>query len=187
VKSLYVMGPREKAPEGAVVVNTTSRSNDFGQAFSPFRNQGTIYLGELKAHNVENLWQFTKVYKEHVDDFDRWCQWRDGGLSDTFAHRYPMGKGRKAEFSRLDGKELNYVEARKAIYIPAYWQKLQAFCQREVNSLVDMLSVTDVALWDFDGYLTDDGIEAIMNNPDKKMGHAFIIKKFVYKQMGRPF
>jgi len=148
-------------------------------------NQGWIELGGLRAHNVENFWQFTKVYEEHEGKFDEWKQWRDTGLNDRYPHRYPMGKGRAAKFSFWGNKKLGYLEARKHIYTPAFKQKLRKYCQRQIDTLIDMLSVTDVWLWDFDGYTTDESWEIITNNPDKKMGHAFVLKHEVYQQMNR--
>lgn len=188
IHNLHLMSPRDTktVPEKAVIVNTTSRSKDFGKAFSPFMNQGPIELGGLIAKNVENLWQFTKVYSEHVDDFQAWCQWRDKGLQDTFAHRYPMGKGRKPEFAYLD-KKMDYITARKEIYIPVYRQKLKKYCTRQINSLIDMLSVCDVWLWDFDVRITDESFDQIVNNPDHNLGHAFVLKKYVYDLQGREF
>lgn len=180
---LYVIGPRDQAPPGALVVNTTSRSSDFGFAFSPFLNQGTVAVGDLFSHNVENLWQFSKVYEEHANDEDAYAYfaWRDRGFADRRAHRYPMGKGRKPLYSVLNGERLDYVTARKRIYVPAYRQKLREFCTRQLETLVDMLTVTDVALWDFDGYLTDDDFDTVLNSSDRKMGHAFIIQRMVAK------
>jgi hypothetical protein len=185
VYNLHTCGPRTQAPKGSLVVNTTSRSNDFGRAFSPFLNQGWIELGGLRSHNVENLWQFTKVYDEHLGNFTEWWQWRNAGLNDRFAHRYPMGKGRSPEYSFWGKKKLGYIEARKHIYTPAYEQKLRKYCQREVNTLIDMLSITDVWLWDFDGYTTDEPWKVIANDSDKKMGHAFVLKREVYSQMNK--
>jgi hypothetical protein len=181
------MSPRDskEVPTHAVVVNTTSRSKDFGKAFSPFMNQGPIKLGNLTAHNVENMWQFTKVYKEHVNDFAAWKKWRDDGLKDTFAHRYPMGKGRKPEFSFFMKKKMDYITARKNLYIPAYKQKLEKYCQRQINTLIDMLTVCDVWLWDFDVRITEESFEEIVNNSEHNLGHAFIIKKYVYDKLGR--
>jgi hypothetical protein len=184
MKELHVIGPKDKAPVPGPLVNTTSRSKDFGLAFSPFLSQGILQHGNLRAENVENFWQFTKVYKQHLGKSDEWKIWRDRGLADKFAHRYPMGKGARAEFAWFNGKKLDYIEAREAIYVPVYEQKLQRFCQRQVQSLMDMLTVTDVWLWDFDGYKTDKSFKEVLDDSSKSMGHAFVIKRFVYNKLG---
>ncbi|GAH64165.1 unnamed protein product [marine sediment metagenome] len=80
-------------------VNTTSNTGKYRE-LSPFM------LPAPPAKNLENLWQFSKVYLEHlVDDVIQpvWFQWRDNGWVDKRAHRYPMGKGRKPEFSYWNG------------------------------------------------------------------------------------
>lgn len=184
---LYLCGPKDKnvIPNNAVIVYTVSRSCDFGKAFSPFLNQGPIELGELVSKNVENLWQYTKVYKQHVDNPNEWIKWRDNGLKDSFANRYPMGKGSKPEFSYFNNKKLGYIDARKEIYIPAFWQKLDRYCQSQINTLMDMLTVTDVWLWDFDGRHNNQSWEDNVNDEQESLGHAFVIKKYVYDRIGR--
>ena len=185
---LHVCGYKDKLPDNAVVVNTTSRSKDFGKALSPFMNQGPIVFGDWVSENVENLWQFSKVYPEHLDDFKAWCAWRDSGLKDKHAHRYPMGKGKRPLFSwaMLDDswedfpqEKIDYISARKTIYIPAYRYKLEKYCMKQINMLIGMLHVTDVYLWDFDGFMSERTFDELVNDPNKALGHAFIIKKFI--------
>lgn len=192
IHKLYVCGYKDSIPEGAMVVNTTSKSEDFGKVFSPFMNQGDIVLNGLRSHNVENIWQFTKVYPEHEDDIDLWVKWRDEGLRDKFAHRYPMGKGAIPKFSCIKqspawdknlSEKLSYIQARKEIYIPAYVQKLKNYCLKEVNWLIGMLHSSDVYLWDFDGYLTDLSFKELVHKEEKSLGHAFILKKFVANRL----
>jgi hypothetical protein len=183
---LYVIGPRDKRVEKAVVVNTTSTSKDFGKAFSPFMCQGRIELGGLVAHNVENLWQGTKRFEDQIDDGE-WINWRDSILSNKFAQRYPKGKGAKAICSIWNGKKLDYIPARKKIYVPAYVKKLKSYCEREVNSLIDMLSCTDIYLWDFDGYATENSWDEILNDPNRSLGHAFVLKKYIMHRLGVEF
>ena len=176
---LHVCGFKDM-PEGKVIANTTSRSNDFGRIFSPFLNQGPIEMYNLQSHNVENFWQYTKVYSDHVDDPKAWIAWRNTGLSSTKPERYPMGKGTKAEFSYIKQLgRLPYIEARKQIYVPIYRQKLERYCQRGINTLLDMLSVTDVWLLDFDGRQTTETFDEVLNNPEKSLGHAFIIQQYI--------
>lgn len=178
MNSIFFCGPRYPAPKNSFVINTTSISKDFGKNFSPFLCQGDIILDGLKAHNVENLWQYTKVYGEHVDHLEEWIRWRDKGLALRRAVRYPMGKGAKPFFSRWQDKELGYIEARKTIYIPAYIQKLDKYCQRQINSLIDILSITDVYLWDFDVFPTEASFEDLVADPSISLGHGFIVAEY---------
>lgn len=151
--------------------------------------QGPLELAGLVSHNVENFWQGTKVYLEHIDNPKEWIKWRNSLLSDRYAHRYPMGKDKKPEFSYLDAENgrMSYVQARHKIYVPIYIQKLERYCSRAINSVVDMLTVTDVSLWDFDGRVTDESFNEILNNEYGKCGHAFVLKKHIYNMLGREF
>mgnify|MGYP001566161829 CR=1 FL=1 len=185
---IHIWGPRERSqvPQSAFKINTTSTSTDFGKAFSPFMNQGPIELYGLTAHNVENMYQYQKCYSRHVGNYQEWKRWRDAGLASTIAVRYPMGKGAKPEFSYIKGLgKLSYVEARHKIYIPAYEQKLARYCTRELQTLADILTITDVWLFDFDGRITDQLFEDAVCDPDHSLGHSFIIKKFLEENYER--
>jgi hypothetical protein len=48
-----------------------------------------------------------------------------------------------------------------------------------------MLTVTDVALWDFDGYLSDAPYEEKVEDPKRKFGHAFVLQRFVQRTRER--
>lgn len=182
---IYVIGPKDKPPQDACVINTTSRSNDFGKGFSPF------FLGPIKlwdghvAKNLENAWQFSKVYACHLDDDNNpkpeWLQWAKDGWANPRAQRYPMGKGTKAEYSWWDGKRLSYTQARRHIYIPLYASlviKTSAF-----GMLKDHLDTFgDIYLWDFDGYNHRSlhmSYDQVIDCSYRKMGHAFVIAMII--------
>lgn len=189
---IHIFGPRDRSqvPQSALKINTTSTSTDFGKALSPFINQGPIELYGLTAHNVENIWQFCKTYACHANNYQEWKLWRDTGLANPRAIRYPMGKGAKPEFSYVKGLgKLSYVQARRKIYIPAYEQKLTRYCTRELQTLADILTITDVWLFDFDGRITDQDFEGVVEDQDHSLGHSFIIKKLLeenYEQYHSP-
>jgi hypothetical protein len=120
-----VRSMREGPRPGVVSFDVTSRSTTWTRAFSPFL-LGPVSLptGEV-AQNVENLWQFGKVYQEHLDTRSgeptrAWFEWRAQGFASSYAQRYPAGKGRKPLFYWLGGERLSYVEARARVYVPAY-------------------------------------------------------------------
>ena len=77
---VIVIGPRDKAPAGVEVINTTSRVNS---PFSPFLLGPCALWGNHFSRNKENAWQYSKVYKEHTDAHgeagDKWLrmvEWR---------------------------------------------------------------------------------------------------------------
>jgi hypothetical protein len=134
MKILIVVGPKDSIPDGFSVINTTSQDKiGLGKYLSPF------YLGPVKlyenniAKNLENAWQFSKVYSNHFNELENkikedYFVWSKKGWSDNFTHRYPMGKGLKPLFSfwKTFNKEtqiwedvhLDYISARINIYIP---------------------------------------------------------------------
>lgn len=182
--NLHLCSPREPAPEGAVVVNTTSRSKDFGRNLSPFMNQGPIELYGLRAHNVENFYQANRCWtQEHLDNPNGWLEWRANLLNDRHAQRYPMGKGAKPLFGYVNKElgRLDYIQNRKLVYIPAYLQKLDRYCGRWIASLLDLLTVVEhVWLWDFDVRQTDETFDQILHNEEKTMGHGFLVRQYCF-------
>jgi hypothetical protein len=130
---------------------------------------------------MENAWQFSKVYPEHVTECglltSKYWDWAKKGWSDTWAHRYPMGKGAIPLFSYWDGERLGYIDARKKIYAPLYANavvKTKAY-ERLCELYKERGTIT---LFDFDGYdhhKLNMTLKDVINNPDRKMGHAFVL------------
>lgn len=179
--TVYVVGHRDSIPAGAIVINTTSRSKNWTRGLSPFFvGPVELYDGHV-AQNIENAWQFSKAYKMHLDHErnpkDEYFEWAKKGWSDNWAHRYPMGRGAKPEFSYWDGEKLGYIEARKKIYMPLYAnavQKTAAFAQLQKLAAGDK----DVYLVDFDAYnhkVMGWSYDQVLNCEAKKMGHAFVL------------
>lgn len=191
---IKVCGFRDKLPEDAVVINTTSRSKTWSKGLSPFFLGPVDLYGGYVSQNVENAWQFSKVYIDFLNydalasiedplpqEFGlspEYFVWAKKGWDDTRAHRYPMGKGRKPVYSYWNGRKLNYIEARKAIYCPLYAkavERSEAFAKlKEEYEKAEKENYT-LYLWDFDGRVTDESYEEILNNEKKKMGHAFVL------------
>jgi len=180
---LYVVGPRDKGkyPTNNVIM-TVSRSTTWSSGLSPFYlGPCTTYDGTI-AQNVENLWQYAKVYTCHLDDngdpSPAYYDWRNRGFANPKAQRYPMGKGASPEYSYWNGEKLSYVEARKKIYIPFYYNAVRrtpAFTNLEMEY---MYGEQDLYLWDFDGYnhkALDMSYDEVVNSETKKMGHAFVL------------
>lgn len=178
---IYVIGPRDKKPEGTRVVNVTSRANS---PFSPFLNGCSF---PIQSVNMENAWQYSKVYEEHDNNGEpneAWYKWQAKGIASKWAARYPMGKGRFPLYSWFNGERLSYVEARKKLYDPLYRNMLQNVPD-SVDKLCRLATEMDIALWDFDGYNDPDKTyEEIINDPDKKMGHAFVLREVIIERLG---
>ena len=169
---VYVYGPRDNAPEG--VVNTTSGS-EIWKGLSPF----FLSPVNINAYNIENVWQYSKVYPHHVDGngdpIEDYFKWREIGYSTRRAVRYPMGKGAIPLYSLWKGEKLGYIDARKKIYYPIYSQSVVK--TETYKKLYDKYkSDGEVHLWDYDGYdYTYTNLKEVLNNPKRKMGHAFVL------------
>jgi hypothetical protein len=78
---------------------------------------GPIVANGLNCWNVENAWQFSKVYPEHVgadnEPTPEYFRWRGAGYDNKWASRYPKGKGTKPLYSLWSGEKLDYIAARK--------------------------------------------------------------------------
>lgn len=161
-------------------IDTTSRSKNFGKQFSPFfLGPVDLYDGH-KSQNIENAWQYSKVYEEFIDNNEnpspRYFEWAKNGWSKNKADRYPMGKGRKPLYSYWAGEKLTYIQARHKIYCPLYASavvKTQSY-----KRLKELFKISDIHLKDFDGYNHHKlgmSLEDVLNCETKKMGHAFVI------------
>jgi hypothetical protein len=162
-----------------VIVDTTSKAdNDWQRDLSPFHLGPCELYNEFEARNMENAWQYAKVYARHAkggEPTDAYWEWAKEGWANPKAVRYPMGRGAKPLYSLWNGDKLGYIDARKKIYAPLYaeavqktegWQKLKRLHQTEKLLI----------LRDWDGYNRGkDTLTEVLNNPRKKMGHAFVL------------
>ena len=133
---------------------------------------------------MENAWQFSKLYKEHMDGdeiSDRYLEWAKKGWADTWAHRYPIGKGAIPEFSFWDGERLGYIDARKRNYIPQYRNAVKGtYAFKLLTQKYESYKKIDKDLYlvDYDAYLhkeKDMTYDEVVNNEKRKMGHAFVL------------
>jgi len=173
MSKVFVYGTKDISPHN--IINTTSRSNTWSRGLSPF----FLSPVNINAYNIENVWQYSKVYKEHIDEDgnpnEDYFLWRKNGFDTRRAVRYPMGKGVIPEYSFWYGEKLNYIDARKKIYYPIYSEsviKTEAY-----KKLYDIyMTEKEVHLWDFDGYdYSNTTLLEVLNNPKRKMGHAFVL------------
>jgi hypothetical protein len=190
--NVIVVGPRDKdIPKDIKVISTVAKSALWAQ-LSPFLLGPCQLWGGHVSKNMENGWQYSKVYSEYEDGglghpTKRWFEWAKEGWSNPRAIRYPMGKNMTPEYSWWDGKSYGYVQARAKIYIPLYAKvvvKTEAF--EKLQKMYE--TQQEIWLWDYDGYdrrkfgmtLLD-----VLTEPRKKMGHAFVLAMLL--KWGRNF
>lgn len=178
--TVYVLNKFEPNLYNGVIIDTTSRGDN--KDLSPF------FLGPIQTYepgviatNVENLWQYSKVYPGYAlptgGPSDAYYQWRNSGWATQRAVRYPMGKGAKPLYSLWNGSRLGYIDARKIIYAPAY--RGAVIMTQSYNMLCNaVMAGRNIVLRDFDGYdyikmgMT---LKDVINYPHKIMGHAFVL------------
>jgi hypothetical protein len=189
--TVMVCGPHDQpyntsgGDEPPLIVNTTSRTKEeWSKGLSPFFVGPIPMYGGHTAKNLENAWQYAKVYSDRVDTnnepTEQYFTWAKNGWNDDKPVRFPMGRGAKPLYSMWDGQKLGYIDARKQIYAPLYSaavEKTKAF-QKLKKIYQDPNRTQCVWLWDFDGYdyvrqgstLTD-----VLNDATRPMGHAFVL------------
>jgi hypothetical protein len=181
--TVYVNKKNEK------YIDTTSRSKTKSKQLSPFYLMNIPLYAGLVSANMENAWQFSKVYPEHVNEIgqiksDYWT-WAKKGWRDNWAHRYPMGKGAAPLFSYWDGERLDYISARKKIYAPLY---ANAVVKTEAYERLKEIYKQrgDITLFDFDGYdyiKLGMSLQDVINHPTRKMGHAFVLAMLLQNEI----
>lgn len=167
-------------------IDVSSRG-PYAQLLSPFCLRPQPTLDGVQFQNVENLWQFSKVYPCHVDRdqnvTEQWFDWREQGATLPQAQRFPLGRGKKPLYSlamdtKGDWYELDYMQARQWIYIPAFTHSLD---QTTVSQLfAEKLTDHPVAIYDYDSYNLDAHgltVEEAIQNISRPLSHAVLLKK----------
>ena len=190
--TVRIVGLKDNVSSKELFVDTTTRSKNWSKFLSPMK-VGPIISGKERAKNMENFWQFSKVYSDQVDENKiptaDYYDWRKKGFDDDWAHRYPKGKGAIPLYSWYKNQSLDYIEARKRLYIIYYAKavvKTSAF-QKLLKLYLENGSIT---LFDYDGYdyhALGYNLSQVINDPNRKMGHAFVLAGLLetYKRTGK--
>lgn len=190
-----ICGPKTPAPSGARVINTTSRSKGWSQGLSPFLCGPVELYGGYVSKNMENAWQYSKVYpikgmlNEDGSPSDFYFRWAQRGWWTQRANRYPLGKGEDGKgkipsYSYWDGQHLSYIQARIRIYCPLYAKAVQ----NTMAWIILQKLYSDGAplwLWDFDGYdhkAEGLGYEDILLDESRSLGHSFVLAMLLEEQ-----
>lgn len=189
--TVTVLSLKDRAPKNVDLDITPISTDREWSALSPFHLGTCRTPSGVLFRNFENLWQYSKVYDEHlVSDgqllcgelSEDWYKFHLKGAATDRGVRYPMGKGAKAVFSIWGNLRLSYIPARKQIYVPEY-SKLLLACPKYRKLLKQFNSGANIVIRDYDTY---DALSAYkdksqhpflhaLNNPDKKFGHGFCI------------
>ena len=159
----------------AEVIDVTSKGDFPFVKLSPFYPHGKIpvpFSQNYFAKSVEGIWQGLKVFELEDIDVSKFEIENMKGIKRTVRKfGKPLGH-RKG----INGKELlDYLTARKQIYLPSYAWVLQNVATKEIDLLVEIAKRTDLILLDYE---TNCEIE----NISKPLSHAGLVKKFIDKK-----
>jgi hypothetical protein len=171
--------------QGGIEIVDVCKDNDWRAGLSPFSLGPVPLYDGFTATNVENAWQYSKVYEEHTlndEPTEAYWQWAQAGWSNPIPQRYPMGRGRAPKYSLWKDQKLGYIQARKTIYGPLFLKALQE--STALETLKNLWKACDhLFLRDWDGWNMQrhnmQTLTQVLNNPSRKMGHAFFIKAFL--------
>lgn len=141
--------------------------------FYPHRNIPVPFSPNTFSYSVEGIWQGLKVFEQADIDTSKFEVKNMKGIKRTdrkFGNPLGHRKG-------INGTELlDYLTARKQIYLPSYVWLLQNKTTSKVDQLTQIALRQDLVLLDFE---TNSGI----NNTKKLLSHAALIKKFIDKNI----
>lgn len=178
---IYAVSFKHTIPEGAFSMDVTSRSSTWGKHFSPF-NLGPVDLYDGHwAYNIENAFQFSRVYAEYstVDGVPaaHYWEWAKKGWQNPKPIKYPLGVWSKHLYHWWDNKKLSNLEAQNQIFLPIY--KKAVIKTTAFSRLKEMYETgQDIYLIDFEGYdhrFLGKSWDDVVNNIDMPVGQAFAL------------
>lgn len=163
----------QKLYPGAVIADVTSKSDNAQLVkLSPFYPHGGIPVPNshgVKATCVEAIWQGLKVFESCGVDVAMFGNDTMKNIKRT-VRKY--GKPLGHQYG-LDSTELlDYITARKKIYIPAYQWVLENKVQDIVARLREATKTKTIVLLDYE-------TNADVDNSKKPLSHAALIKAYV--------
>ena len=185
VCSMNMRGEWASLPENGkqyIKINVTSAQGKAAKnrlAFSPMTPIPNGYKG---FWCFENYWQSLKVFQDIPFETSS-SYFRQ--LSEP-KRRYPKSKGKKVLYAKTEtGQELDYIESRKQVYVPEYYQLIK---DNEMTLYYKKMLQEghNLAFYDFDGprteghgvtclELTEDLLKDKINDCSHPFGHGYIV------------
>lgn len=163
----------KKYPD-AIIADVTSHATDGLVKLSPFYPHGDIpvpFSEGITATCVESIWQGLKVFENCGIDTSLFANKTMKNIKRT-VRKYgrPLGHQKGIFSSDL----LNYVEARKMIYLPSYKWMLENKCMHIIERLREATKTKTIVLLD---YNTNCNVEDVK----QPLSHAFLVKAYAEK------
>ncbi len=162
----------QKAYPDAMIIDVTSHADDEFVKFSPFYPHGGIpvpFTNGVTSQSVEGIWQGLKVFESNGVDIH---SFRIKDMKDIKRTTRKFG-AMQGHRKGVRGEELlDYIEARKQIYLPTYKWVLDNKLQKLVTAIRVIAKKKPVVLLDYE-------TNADVNNPKKPLSHASLIKAYI--------
>jgi len=156
----------------AVIIDVTSKGKEPFVKLSPFYPIGNIpvpFSKNLYSYSVEGIWQGLKVFSGQDVDHSKFLV-KDMKNIKRSSRKYGRILGHR---KGVYGEDiLDYLTARKEIYLPTYFYVLKNIALSIIDKLKEIAVKQDLVLLD---YNTNCDIE----NVKKALSHAGLIKKFL--------
>ena len=161
----------KKSYPGAVIVDVTSHAVDEFVKLSPFYPHGGIPVPDgdgWMGASVEGIWQGLKVFEhEDVNIKTMHIKTMKDIKRTVKSHGKVLGHRRGVE-----GELMDYMTARKELYVPMYNWVLENKCKDLCLKLKELSDKGNVVLLDYE---TNGDID----DPSKPLSHASLVKTFV--------
>lgn len=181
---MNMRGIRSYKPDNCVILNVTSmqRKNSIARRdLSPMTPIKGAYKG---FWNFEHYWQsgkiFEKMSKTDIIEHINW--WKK---LEKPKRKCPKFKNKKVIYSNFNGIKRNYLQSRKEIYLPEYFELVKnSETIKTYKKLYEKGS--DIIIYDFDGprneykepltyKATKSFIKKKLNDTETPFGHGYIV------------
>ena len=183
------------AEPGAQYIMANSGAKDWSTKhdLSPFYLGPCKLYGDHVSKNMENGWQFSKVFPEHIGTdgnptSDYWTWAKEGWSRQKAAVDMVKDKSNRQSYFLWEGRKLNKIEARKTIYVPLYAERVTRLANRTFEDLktrwlmMKIKKAGTIYLMEFDCYdYTGKTLTEVLNNPKKTMGHGYVLAMLLLK------
>lgn len=173
---MNLRGKWAECPEDCTVkMNVTSAQSKTSENRLKFSPMSPVKGGYKGFWCFENYWQSGKVFEDDTDHTETVKWWKK---LEVPKRRYPKSKGKKVLYGIYNGKKMDYITARKEVYVPEYYEMIKDRVKEEKHR--------DITVYDFDGPRKEDGdvdckevtqellIEKL-NDTSRPFGHGYIV------------
>ncbi|MGB0525393.1 MAG: DUF6939 family protein [Flammeovirgaceae bacterium] len=159
----------QKQYPNAIIIDLTSKAEEPYVKFSPFYPHGDIpvpFSAGITAQSVEGIWQGLKVFQGVDIDTSKFEITTMKGLKRT-VRKFGIPRGHRKGVSGT--ALLDYITARKLIYLPIFDWVLQHKLANLLKELHELSKKQDLVFLDYE-------TNGDVDDPNKPLSHAYLVK-----------